>query len=243
MEKSNKLYLIIIIVCTILVVGLCAFAIYNHKDIKVSDAVKFKEEYEAYNGLVNENNDKNFLNVEISKENPIIYKSGKQILDVLKNEDALVYFGFSSCPWCRRMIEPMLETLKNEKIDKIYYVDIFDMRDTYKFTGSIIPEQTKKGTDAYYDILEFLGKNLEEYYVKDDAGNMYDTGVTRLYAPTIVSVSNGKVIGFYEQKVDSKIDPYEKMSEDEKNKFQDMLKKMIVDLGKLEEVSCVDKAC
>lgn len=30
------------------------------------------------------------------------------------------------------------------KQDKVYYVDILDIRDTYKFSGSIQPEQTKK---------------------------------------------------------------------------------------------------
>ncbi len=241
MEKNNKIYLIIIILCTILVVGLCVFAIYNHKDVKISDAIKFKEEYEAYNGLVNENNDKNYLKLNIDSENPMIYKTGKEILDVLKNETAIIYFGFASCPWCRNTITPLLEAAKEEKIDKIYYVDIYDIRDTYKFTGSIVPEQTKKGTDAYYSILKFLGNNLEEYYVKDDSGNMYDTGVTRLYAPTVVAVNDGKVTSFHDGTVDSQKDPYIALTDSEYKE----LKKIFVDLIETtkENSVCTEDGC
>ena len=136
MEKNNKIYLIIIVVCALLVMGLCAYAIINHKDVKVTDAIKFKEEYESYNGMVNENTDKNYLEVNIDRENPIVYKTGKEIVDILKNEDAFVYFGFASCPWCRNAITPLLDAAKEMNLKTIYYVDIYDIRDTYKFTGS-----------------------------------------------------------------------------------------------------------
>ena len=54
MEKSNKIYMIVIFVCAALVIGLCGYAIITHKDEKISDAMKFKNEYEALNELVNE---------------------------------------------------------------------------------------------------------------------------------------------------------------------------------------------
>ena len=57
MEKSNKIYMIVIFVCAALVIGLCGYAIITHKDEKISDAMKFKNEYEALNELVNENSD------------------------------------------------------------------------------------------------------------------------------------------------------------------------------------------
>ena len=53
MEKSNKIYMIVIFVCAALVIGLCGYAIITHKDEKISDAMKFKNEYEALNELVN----------------------------------------------------------------------------------------------------------------------------------------------------------------------------------------------
>ena len=242
MEKSNKIYFIIIIVCALSVIGLCVYAIANHKEIKVTDAVKFKQEYESLNGLVNETNEKEYLNVEIEEENPIIYKSGQEILDIMKNEDAIIYFGFAACPWCRNAVPVLLETAKELNVDKIYYVDILDMRDTYKFSGSIEPEQTKKGTDAYYSILKILDKKLEEFYVTDDAGNMYDTGVKRLYAPTVVSMSGGKVKGFHVATVESQKDPYKALDDKQKEELKTAYKDLIKAIK--DDTVCKDnKAC
>lgn len=243
MSKSNKICFIIIAICTIAVIGICAFEIFNHKSNEKTDSARFKEEYEAYNGLVNENNNKNFLEVEIPKENPIVYKTGKEILDVLKNENAIVYFGFSSCPWCRNVIEPLLSAAEEKKTEKVYYVDIYDMRDTYVFNGNIIPEQTKKGTDAYYDILDFMGKNLEKYYIKDEAGNMYDTGVTRLYAPTVVAVSGGEVKSMHVGTLDEQTDPYEGLKKEEKEKLKNIFIDLIKSIDKELETCSGEDAC
>ena len=240
MEKSNKIYMIVIFVCAALVIGLCGYAIINHKDEKISDAIKFKNEYETLNGVVNEATDNKYIEVNIDEENPMVYKTGKEILDVLKNEDAIIYFGFAACPWCRNAVPVLLDAAKELNVDKIYYVDILDIRDTYKFSGSIEPEQTKKGTDAYYEILKFLDKKLEKFYVKDEAGNMYDTGVKRLYAPTVVGVKGGKVVGFHESTIESQTDPYELLDEKGKSELKNEYKKIIESVNEKNNV-CKDK--
>lgn len=243
MEKSNKIYMIIIFVCAALVIGLCGYAIITHKEEKISDAMKFKNEYEALNELVNENSEEKYVNVEISEENPIVYKTGKEILDVLKNEDAIIYFGFAACPWCRNAVPVLIDTAKELNVEKIYYVDILDMRDTYKFSGSIEPEQTKKGTDAYYEILKFLDKKLDKFYVTDDAGNMYDTGVKRLYAPTVVGVKDGKVVGFHVATVESQTNPYETLTDKQKEELKKEYKTIIEAVNKKDNVCKDDNAC
>ncbi len=240
MEKSNKIYMIVIFVCAALVIGLCGYAIITHKDEKISDAIKFKNEYETLNGVVNEATDNKYIEVNIDEENPMVYKTGKEILDVLKNEDAIIYFGFAACPWCRNAVPVLLDAAKELNVDKIYYVDILDIRDTYKFSGSIEPEQTKKGTDAYYEILKFLDKKLEKFYVKDEAGNMYDTGVKRLYAPTVVGVKGGKVVGFHESTIESQTDPYELLDEKGKSELKNEYKKIIESVNEKNNV-CKDK--
>ena len=242
MEKSNKIYLVIIIICSVLVVGLCAYAIMNHKEIKETDAIKFKNEYESLNGYKNENSDKEYMKVEIDNENPIVYKTGQEILDILKKENAIVYIGFASCPWCRNAVPVLLDAAKEEGLDKIYYVDILNIRDQYKFSGSIEPEMIKKGTDAYYDILKILDKKLDKFYVTDEAGNMYDTGVKRLYAPTVVSMSGGKVKGFHASTVESQKDPYSALNDEQKEELKSTYKTVINSIKDLK--ACKDdKAC
>lgn len=228
MNKTNKICIAIIIICVILVGGFCTFLIINHKSDVKSDALKFKEEYEAYNGK--EVNDKKYFDVSIDEENPIVYKTGQEIVEILKSEKAVVYFGFASCPWCRNVIEPLIEVAKEKNIEKIYYVDIYDMRDSYEFQGSIIPKKTKEGSKSYYEILEILDEKLEKYYVTDSKGNRYDTGVKRLYAPTIVVADNGEVKDVHVGSIDSQKDPFapldDKGKEDLKNKLSDLLDKV-----------------
>ena len=89
MEKSNKIYLGIILVCTVLVIGLCVYAIATHKEEKLTDALKFKKEYESLNEVVNENNEKQYMEIFIDEENPIVYKTGQEIVEIMKNEDAI----------------------------------------------------------------------------------------------------------------------------------------------------------
>ena len=76
MDKRNKIFLIIILLITIIVVGLCAYTIINHekenKTNGISDALKFKNEYEELNGKVNDNND-TYPTVTISENNTIKY--------------------------------------------------------------------------------------------------------------------------------------------------------------------------
>ncbi len=243
MEKSNKIYLVIIIICSVLVVGLCGYAIMNHKEIKETDAIKFKNEYESLNGYKNENSDKEYMKVEIDNENPIIYKTGQEILDILKKENAIVYFGFASCPWCRNAVPILLDAAKEEGLDKIYYVDILNIRDQYKFSGSIEPEMIKKGTDAYYDILKFLDKKLEKYYVTDDSGNMYDTGVKRLYAPTVLAVKDGKALDLHVSTLDSQEDPYTALTDEQKKELKDIYKEMIKKVNDNNIACKQDEAC
>lgn len=242
-SKGNKICLITIAICTVLVIAFCGFIIYKHKDKDVSDNIRFKEEYEAYNGLKNESNNKDYLEVSIENENPIIYKSPKEILDVLKEEYAVIYFGFASCPWCRNVVEPLLSAAKEKNIDKVYYVDIYDIRDSYELDGTIFPKQTKKGTDAYYEILKFLDDKLEKYYIKDENGNMYDTGVKRLYAPTVLVVSNGSVKGLHVSTIDEQKDPYEKLTDEQKEKLKNIYVEMMKEIEKKLETCDGKDAC
>jgi len=242
MEKKNKIILAIVIISVIIVIAICGYSIYKHNDRKVlSDAEKFKNEYEVFNGLVNSSNNKNYIDVNVDTSNDIIYKTDEEILDILKNEEAIIYFGFANCPWCRNIIEPLLSASNKKKI-KVYYVDIYEIRDAYIISENTKPKRTKKGSNAYYQILDFLDDNLEEYYINSEDGNKYDTGVKRLYAPTVVAVSKGQVTGIHEGTIEEQTDPYIELSSDEKKKLEDIFIKLIDSIK--EENICNEKdAC
>ena len=197
--KSNKIMFIIIGICAILVIGFCAFLILTKEEDEVlSDALKFKQEFESYNGAKYSGDyDGNLIEVNILEDNPFVYKSAKEIVDIMKNDDAYILFGYATDPVTRKSIEVLLDALNERNIDTVYYVDIKDIRDEYSVSWPT--ELIKKGSESYQEIKEILGDVLNEYYVNDFANNMrYDTGDVGLYSPTFVAISKKTVLGFHE---------------------------------------------
>lgn len=238
MDKTNKIFIVIIIVCLTLTLILCGYAILHHQPVEDSDAKKFELEYENINGNDN-GSGSTYMELDIPEDNPIIYKTSKEILEVLEQESAIVYFGFAECPWCRNMINTLIEVACDKKIDKIYYVDIQDIRDTYEYNGSIQPELVKSGTKGYYDILDFFGDKLSLFYISDEEGNLYSTGVTRLYAPTVVAVKDGEIMDMHVATVDSQTDPAEPLDEEQKSELYDIYDKLMDSLNE----TCSTPAC
>lgn len=226
--KNNKVLYIIIGLCVLLVVGLCVFLVVNHKEEVLTDAIRFKNDFEQYNGLTYEDTNDPVIDVLIPADNPYVYKTGKEIVDILNNETAYVLFGYSSCPLTRAMIEVLSEVALEENVDTIYYLDIKDIRDEYQANGNVMAEKIKDGTTAYYDILEFFGSNLERYYVPDESGMfLYDTLTTRLKSPTFVAVRDGKVVLMHEELVESYDYSNRSLTEEEKSELKEIYREII----------------
>ena len=215
--KSNKIMFIIIGVCAILVIGFCAFLILTKEDEEVlSDALKFKQEFEQYNGATYSGGyDGELIEVSIPEDNPFIYKSANEIVDIMKNEDAYILFGYATDPITRKSIEVLINALKEKEINTVYYVDIENIRDEYSISWPT--ELINEGTESYQEIKEILGDVLNEYYVNDFANNMrYDTGDVGLYSPTFIAISKGTVLGFHEIVNEVLDNYYEELSDSEK---------------------------
>ncbi len=229
---KNKVLYIVIGLCVLLVIGLCIFLVINHKEEVLTDAEKFKQDFEQYNGLTYEDTNESVIDVSIPSDNPFIYKTGKEIVEILNNEDAYVLFGYSSCPLTRAAIETLIAAEEEENIATIYYVDIRDIRDEFVPGESIIPEQTKEGSEAYYEIVNFFGSRLDEYYVSSEDGfYLYDTGVRRVLSPTLVAVSGGKVIDMHQELVDSYTYNNKELNDEQKEELKDIYKEILISLN------------
>ena len=229
---KNKVLYIVIGLCVLLVIGLCIFLVINHKEEVLTDAEKFKQDFEQYNGLTYEDTNESVIDVSIPSDNPFIYKTGKEIVEILNNEDAYVLFGYSSCPLTRAAIETLIAAAEEENIATIYYVDIRDIRDEFVPGESIIPEQTKEGSEAYYEIVNFFGSRLDEYYVSSEDGfYLYDTGVRRVLSPTLAAVSGGKVIDMHQELVDSYTYNNEELNDEQKEELKDIYKEILTSLN------------
>lgn len=157
-----------------------------------SDALKFKEEYESLNGKKNSNG-KEYRKLEIDEENVFVYASAGDIVKAVENKETfLVYFGFKSCPWCRSILPTLISVAKDKGVDKIYYVDIEDIRDIKELGKKDKVKTAKEGTKNYYKLLDLLSDVLSDYTLTNKKDEEIKTGEKRIYAPNVVAVVDGE---------------------------------------------------
>ena len=195
----------------------------------VSDAEKFKNEYESLNGVVIGNTELKYRSLNIDKDNPLVYKNASDIIKMIEGKESfVVYFGFSTCPWCRSVISTLIDVAKDNGLEKIYYVDVKEIRDnmTIDESGNIIT--SKKGSDDYYKLLTLLEPVLDDYTLTNDAGETVLTGEKRIYAPNVVSIVGGVAkeleTGISELQTDAFMELTDEMINETYNKFKCSIK-------------------
>ena len=144
------------IIAVVIVLGFLGLISFYYLNLaKVTDASKFKEEYS-----------------NVSEDNVFVYRTDKEIIDILKHGTGIVYLGFPECPWCQAYVSYLDEVAKETKIEKIYYLNILEIR--------------KNNTREYQEIVSLL----DNYLSYDEEGKK------RIYVPAIVAVKEGEIIGF-----------------------------------------------
>lgn len=215
----------------------------NKKEV-MTDSIKFKKEYEVLNGEKTSYGDYYYRSLDIDGDNPIIYKSANEVLEMIdKKESFAIYFGFSDCPWCRSVIETLLEVSEELSIDNIYYVNIKDIRDTLKIddNGEVIT--SKEGTDDYYKLLDKLSNVLDDYTLTDEEGNEVNTNEKRIYAPNIVAIVDGVATKMTTGISDKQTDAYMELDEEIRQESYDMIKCTLECLKEETSVCTMDKKC
>ena len=211
-------------IITIMVMFLMLFSLTACKE---TDAIKFKKEYESLNYKKSDSG-KKYRKVKLSRKNSFIYSDAKEISKKIDNGDTfIVYFGFSKCPWCRSVISSLDKVARDTKYEKIYYVDVLDIRDTLEVKdGKVIA--TKKGDKYYNKLLKQLDLVLDDYSLTDSNGKSVNTNEKRIYAPNVVAVANGKPIkletGVSKDQKDAYMTLTDKMQKETYNKFKCLIK-------------------
>lgn len=224
MEKKNKIYLITLILLTVCVVGICIYSIIKNRDLKDSDALKFRNEYMELNGEESSGG-KIYPNVTISEKNTVKYINEKEAVELLESGKGIIYFGFSTCPWCRSMISSLTK-IAEEKHEKIYYLDVLNIRSRFEVKDGELTK-VNEGTKGYYEILDKLSDYLNDFILTDESGNKYDTGEKRLYAPTLVAFNGGRVTDFHVGTVESQKTGYDKLTVDEIEELEKIITNLI----------------
>ena len=200
---------------------------------KVNYAEKFKNDYESLNGIKSKSG-KVHRTVSIDIDNPFIEISAKELVEKIENKETFyVYFGDKLCPWCRSVIEKAIEVAKDNDIEKIYYVAIWDdegneiLRDKYELQDNKLTKVID-GSKEYYKILKYFDNVLSDYNLTDSEGNKVSTEEKRIYAPNFIYVEDGESLRLTEGISDKQKDSREKLTseilEDEEELFKEFFK-------------------
>lgn len=254
MNKKKRTIIFVICLFLLVTVGIVYIfsELYAEHDIPittVTDAYKFKNEYESVN-----NNDlgngKKVRELTIADNNPFVYKTAEELVNMIEEDKTfVVYFGFSTCPWCRSVMTSLIDSSLEKGVKKVYYVDIKEIRDTYELNDNNEPVRTKEGTDAYYRLLELLNPVLTDYNplkYETKRGKTKEVKIDekRIYAPNVVVVKNGEAISMESGIVKELTDPYMEIDEGIKCKIKEQFNCMFDKLNTDTNTCSIDeKTC
>lgn len=194
-----------------------------------SDAVKFKKEYEEFNGKKSSAGEE-YISLDIDKDNIIKYSSVDEIINIIKSDTGVIYFGYPECLKCRNVVDVLLDASNSTSVDTIYYLNVKDIRDRLSIDENNNITTEVEATEEYKELLGVLDSILDEYILKDKDGNDVNVGEKRLYAPLVVFVKNGMIVGSHEGTVPTHIEG--NLSEEERKELYDIYKNSIDEIYK-----------
>ena len=236
--KDNKLFMIIVTILAAVVLVLNIQKVITD----YTDNIKFKEEYEKLNGKKNDQG-KKYREITIDSKNKMVYKTTEEVLNLIdKKKSFVLYFGFDTCPWCRSVV-PTLASISKELNQEVYYIDVKDIRDTFELDDDNKPKLVKKGSKDYSKLLEKLEPVLEDYTLTDSDNNEIKVGEKRIYAPSIVSVIDGKAKELTTGISDKQTDGYMKLTKEMGKETYNKIKKVLKQVSDKNNTCYLDKGC
>lgn len=173
-----------VLVALLILLGEKAFIVKE----KISDSAKFYTEYNS-----------------VPVDNVFKYVTIDEAINLLKSEQAIIFFGFKECKWCQSYAPILNEVAHDAKIDTIYYLNI--------------KEDRANNTKEYNEVVEVL----KDYLYDDEKGNK------RIYVPDVYFIKNGQVIGHNnDTSVIEGTDTDEYYTESTKNELKQALKELML---------------
>lgn len=238
--KDNKLFMIIVTILAAIVLVLNIQKVITNNS--QTDGIKFKEEYEKLNGKKNDQG-KKYREIIIDSKNKMVYKTTEEVLNLIdKKKSFVLYFGFDTCPWCRSVV-PTLASISKELNQEVYYIDVKDIRDTFELDDDNKPKLVKKSSKDYSKLLEKLEPVLEDYTLTDSDNNEIKVGEKRIYAPSIVSVIDGKAKELTTGISDKQTDGYMKLTKEMGKETYNKIKKVLKQVSDKNNTCHLDKGC
>lgn len=103
-----------------------------------------------------------------------------EALEIVNNENAILYFGYPECPWCYELV-PVLDEAASETGATVYYVKT-------KVDGQ---DLRTADNESYQKLVEIFATSLST----DDEGNL------KIYVPYVVEVKDGNLVASHSSTV------------------------------------------
>lgn len=228
---KKKIVIFISLILVIIVMGLVLVFMKTEESNMnfTEDEIKFKDEYEILNGT-NYNEDIILKTVNIDSDNNVKYVSDDEILSLLENGTNVIYFGWAECNWCRTIVPVLLDVIKENEIDTLYYYDFKALRVAYENNND------EKKVEIYESILDIIGEDIDSLFSLDSPRS----GEKKILAPTVIFIKNGSYVGSHVKSVDSHLKSSDELTSEQVEELESIYQKYI-DQIKLEV--CYEEGC
>ena len=199
---ENRKILLIGIVVLIVIFGIFSLLFRGTNSMVIfSDSSKISKEFEKLNDSFTDK-DKKYPEVDIS-DNKFEYTDINEIIKVFDNkDDAVIFFGYPSCLYCRTAIQVLHDTSMGTEIDKILYLNVEEIKDGY-------------------DVL--LGK-------LDNKFKVVESGEEIIYSPLVMFIADGKIATYHEGTLFSQYSPYSKLDQSQIDGLSEIFRNGINDV-------------
>lgn len=189
LENKKMLFFAGVALVAIIVVVVILISLFNNAGIlggkRNPDGKKFSNEYEELNNTVSEDG-KNYPTVDISSNNIMKYTTTEEVLKIFEDGgDAVIYFGYASCLYCRSAVQVLCDTAEKTELDVIYYLDV------------------EEPSSKYQELLDVLG----ERFIVGEGENR------EIYAPSVIFVADGNIVSHNRGTLFSQEDPYTELDD------------------------------
>lgn len=218
----SKKIIIFLLLTTIILVG-CS------KNEQISDSLRFKQEYEQFNGKQNDEGI-DYATVEISEDCKVKYMQKDKITEVLTNGSHVVYFGWPTCPYCRIVVPILLDTIDEYSGISMYYYNIKDLRQAYS------DDPNSEDGLLYSEICQIISFSDIDLSGLDT----FNDGTLKLAASSIYYIKDGQIIGYHRGTVDSHLNIYEPLEEEQKEELTNIYRSYLNEMIKKSPIGCGD---
>lgn len=181
--NNKKLLLTIAILLIVAIIVFCALLL-NEKKLVINiinqDGIQIQNEFEVLNDT-NDDEGRKYPEVDIPKDNILEYTTISEVLNIFNSkDDAVIYFGYPSCAYCRNAIQVLVDTAKKTELDVLYYLNI--------------DEDDK----SYDELMTALGS---DFIIETE-------GSRKVYMPLVIFIVDGDIVSYNKGTLFSQEDPY-----------------------------------